>query len=268
LSALFLLHKTDTFRIFAPMKKCLFACCSVLSVLLTSCSSSSESTQPLLDNSDPFARILVLYDVRSFENGKNFDVAIALLRTQWLDGAPDSTVFPAARIAFRGQAQVQQALINNVTLPWVADSQIPGDAYLANNAQAYGSNDSLQFSYQNYYGESFKNTAAIAKPLGKVTFSSDSISASHPFTVTYDNPVAGDSIEFSIQPVLDTMVFDVGSITVPANRIHYDSTSALYGYTIQLTRKHFTQMLSPSGKLIGIFSDQRLYPALSLPAAK
>jgi hypothetical protein len=132
--------------------------------------------------------------------------------------------------------------------PEVYISNTPG----YNDTSFYGTHDSLRFSYSNFDGGSYAAEVAF-QSFGRIT-SPDTVATSQGCTLHYEKFLSRDSITVTISGGMTLTVPDTGAIVLPPN---FALTNlALVHWNIMLFRPHFSSLLSPQGKRIGISTLQ------------
>ncbi len=218
---------------------------------------------PLAD--DPVARAVGGY--HSWEGHQHFDAGVIIIRNE--NVAPQYSCDD--RMAFdvnNNPVQVNGSELNGNLLQWIPSetSIYNAQIYETQDSNAYGSVDSATFSYTGYDGETWNDKVEIAPVIGPLN-APDTVVVSQGLSITYQNPVPGDSISLSIiadgwvtKPpsgsfyYLDTSLADIGMITIPPNRL--PNPAGNNSYLIQISRFHFITCVSPKGKIIGIYSEQ------------
>ncbi|HWF44760.1 MAG TPA: hypothetical protein VG537_08975 [Candidatus Kapabacteria bacterium] len=203
--------------------------------------------------------------ILSLENGQHFDVGVGLQRAQYFDGQNEiDNRFPIGAMAFEkngAPAQASSTVMNGSDLTWFAPK--PDEIYWCNlyrSSDSALSNDSLSFSYQDFDGDSYVARVGIAPTFGKIVCP-DTISASLGCHFTYDTSVPGDSIYISIQGVDSGSInsswaqIDTGGFVIRPNQLRFFS-SGYNLYFINFYRIHWTALISPGGKRIGIYSRE------------
>ena len=233
----------------------------------------TNSSAPVVTPPGDFDPVLQVCqgDVYPFEHGQKFDVGIAFFRSQWLDGTEPYNDHPVGRMAFAQNGypiQVGGTTINGVPLTWLPDAASSlSNMYSTGDSNAYGTSDSMTFTYRGFEGESFTSTVEIAPSFGIIS-SPDTISASQGCVFRYEHPRFGDSIVVSVNAYnsgLYITVPDTGAIVIAPHQLQYDSSVAQYGYRVYFHRSHWAVRTTPSGKRIGIYSDHEIYPGYSFP---
>jgi len=207
-----------------------------------------------------FYRIGVPID--TLEQGQKFDAAVGLFRVQGTNGLADPSTTSIGRMSFQlnnAPAQVGAAAIDNNTLPWISAGSW---MYVKADPNLYGSQDSMTFSYSDFNGETNKETVSTAPAFGIITFP-DTISLSHGCTISYQHPVANDSIEIYVD-VFDSSFLitrpDTGSIVFAPNELPPDRMYSNAGFMISLYRWNWSTRTSPSGKKIAVYSSMETQP--------
>ena len=205
--------------------------------------------------------------IDSLENGQKFDAAVGLFRAQSSNGVISATNLPLGRMAFElnnAPTQVGNASLNSVALPWLSSiSAIGVDYSYAKSDPNLGiTGNNATYSYMDFNGETYKDTVSIAPDFGTITFP-DTISLSHGCTISYQHPVANDSIEIYID-VFDSSFLvtkpDTGAIVFAPNELPPDRTYANAGLMISFYRWNWATRTSPSGKKIAVYSSMETEP--------
>lgn len=244
----------------------------LLAVSLLCCvNGCSENTGPSTStdfyggffNSDPVERAAGQYLPN--EPNQRFDVGLAIDYVQGFDGkATESGDSSVAGLAFENDStpvQVTLAQINGINLPWYAPSdslEYWCNLYRFSAPALFNNSNSLSFNYAGFKGESFGATAEVAAPFGSFNYF-DTISVSKGFHFHYQKPVPNDSIVVRIYGV-DTGTIDVlwtlpdtGGFSVLPNQLLYIK-NGMNEYLIQIHREHWSEIITPSGNRIGIYS--------------
>ena len=224
---------------------------------------------------DPVAKVLPLLrppgEAALLEHGEQFDIGVALFRTQWLDGSQDSDIHPSARMAFAingHPAQVGSARINGLALSWNPNgASSSSNTYSRDDSSMYGLDNSMTVTYTGFDGDSYSTIASIAPSFGAIV-TPDTISASQGCRFSYGHSIPGDSIFVSVNAGDTGFVFttpDTGAIVFRPHQLPFNSRVASDGYIIYFHRFHWSVLTSPKGKRVGVYSDQEIYPAISFP---
>jgi len=215
----------------------------------------------LMRSGNEMSSAIVGTSIDSLEKGQNFDAAVGLFRGQTTNGLSDPNEIPIGRMAFQlknAPAQVGSAILNNNTLAWLpASSTIGWDwSYGKADPNLFGSQDSMAFSYEDFNGETYKDTLGVAPAFGTITLP-NTISISKGCTISYQHPIPNDSIGIYLEMV-DTSFFitrpDTGSIVFAPNQLPVDP-SGNGDFVIYFYRWNWSTRTTPSGRKIGVYSS-------------
>ncbi len=220
------------------------------------------------------AGVLVGLPIDSLEHGQNFDAAVGLFRGQNTNGLSDPNQISVGRVAFESHntpAQVGSVSLNNDALAWLPSGSTTGLDYSYGTADPnlFGSQNSMAFSYVDFNGETLKDSVPVAPAFGTITFP-DTISVSHGCTISYQHPVANDSIGiyvtvygtdsgfFVTRPDTGSIIFAPNQLPVDPYLTVFDSVTGTwpnYGFYIYFFRSNWSTQITPSGKKIAVYSS-------------
>jgi hypothetical protein len=230
-------------------------------ILFVSGCRSSFTTDPFAYLDDPVARAV---GARWYwEPHTHFDAGVILIRSRTSNFVRDAGTTDI-RMAFdvnNNPVKVDGAEVNGILLPWIASEHGLFHAQIFakdNNSTGFGAADSATFRCAGFDGEDLTTTVEVAPDFGDITIP-DTIVTSQELKIQYAKAVPGDSIRVTIFGILrsDSLSFnkmlpDTGAIIIPSAMLPPVQSNDTY--IIQVSRFHFTQRVSPKGKIIGIYS--------------
>ena len=233
-------------------------------LIILSLAGCEAATNPFAYSNDPVAR--ATGSRWSWEGSGHFDAGVIIIRFDNVDAQSRYD----GRMEFdvdNNPVQASGASINGSLLQWNATEQplYHANIYESQDSSGFGAIDSATFSYAGYDGESWSQHIHIAPDFAPVD-APDTVSISQGLAIQYQNPVSKDSISLSITaegdwtttPPIDSLLFhttlvDNGSIHISSSQL--PRPNGTYGYLVQLSRFRFASLISPKGKVIGIYSE-------------